>query len=184
MSETPLTLTTKRLTLRQRTLDDFPFFVSLWGKPAVTRYICGAALSEEQTWSKFLRMIGHWQIMGFGYWAIETRANDQTSGDPKPTLIGEAGFGDFKREMTPSIRGELEIGWVIDPEYAGQGYASEAVTAITAWGNAYFPEKRQSCIIDPNHAASIRVAEKCGFMHTARTIYEDQEALIFHRLHS
>ena len=77
-------LETARLRLRGRTLDDFAFFREMWADPAVTRYIDGKPRSEEDTWTKFLRMIGHWSVMGFGYWAVE----EKESG----ALIGEAGF--------------------------------------------------------------------------------------------
>ena len=141
--------------------------------PLVTKFIGGEPKPEEDSWSKFLRMIGHWQALGFGYWIIEERETG--------ALMGEAGFGDFRREMEPSLRGEPEIGWALAPEAHGKGYATEAAQAAIAWGDEFFGPVRMSCIIDPRHVASIRVAEKCGFKETARTTYHGDDIVVLHR---
>lgn len=164
---------TARLQLRGRALDDFPFFVKLWADERVTQFIGGAPQSEETTWAKFLRMIGHWQAMGFGYWVVETRDSG--------ALLGEVGFGDFRRDMSPSITGEFEAGWVLAPHAHGKGYAYEAMEAALGWALENFPDKPVSCIIEPDNAPSIRLAEKCGFAETARTIYHDTPIILFHR---
>lgn len=166
-------LETARLRLRGRTLDDFPWFAALWSNPEVTRYIGGAPQDEETTWTKFLRMVGHWSVMGFGYWAVEER---QTG-----ALVGDVGFGDFRRAITPPMTGELEAGWVLDPAAHGKGYAKEALDAALAWAALHFPEARISCIIDPANAPSLRLAGKCGFRQTARTSYHGAETLVMHR---
>ncbi len=164
---------TARLRLRGRTLEDFPFFVEMWADPEVTRFIGGKPRGEEEVWTKYLRTLGHWAIMGYGYWAVEEKASG--------ALIGEVGFGDFKRDMTPSIKGEPEIGWVLASSAHAKGYASEAALAAIGWGDAHFKGARMSCIIEPAHAASIRIAEKCGFKETARTTLHGDAVLLLHR---
>jgi len=164
---------TVRLRLRGRTLEDFPFFLDMWADPEVTRYIGGKPRGEEETWTKYLRTLGHWAVMGYGYWAVEEKDSS--------ALIGEVGFGDFKRDMTPSIKGEPEIGWVLASSAHGKGYASEAALAAVEWGDEHLGGARMSCIIEPAHAASIRIAEKCGFKETARTILHGDEILLLHR---
>jgi len=164
---------TERLRLRGRTLEDFPFFLEMWKDPTVTRFIGGKPREEEETWTKYLRMLGHWSVMGYGYWAVEEKATGN--------LIGEVGFGDFKRDMSPSIKGEPEIGWVLAPCAHGKGYATEATGAAVSWGDKNLMAARMSCIIEPEHGASIRVAEKCGFQETARTAYHGEEIVLLHR---
>ena len=166
-------LETERLRLRGRTMNDFPFFRDMWADPEFTRFIGGKPLSEEDTWTKFLRMIGHWEVMGYGYWVVEDRDDGE--------LVGEAGFGEFKRDITPSIKTEPEIGWGFAPATQGKGYATEAAKAAIAWGDEHLGGARMSCIIDPPNTASIRVAEKCGFKEAARTTYQGGEILILHR---
>ncbi len=60
--------------------------------------------------------------------------------------------------------GVTEIGYGIQDEYQGHGYATEAVKAITDWA---FQTQRVTSIeaeIDANNLASKRVLEKCGFL--------------------
>ena len=66
-----------------------------------------------------LRYAGHWQWMGFGFWALEEKSTG--------AFAGELGFAEFKRELEPSIQGIPEIGWVLAPHAHGKGYATEAV---------------------------------------------------------
>lgn len=166
-------LETERLRLRGLKMDDFPFFRDLWADASVTRYIGEKPKTEEQSWTMFLRMAGHWALMSYGYW-LATRKSDGAS-------LGVVGFVDFKRDITPSIKGEPEIGWVFSPAAHGHGYATEAAMAAIAWADERFNGARLSCIIDPPNTASLRVAEKCGFEETARTVYEGGEIVILHR---
>lgn len=164
---------TERLLLRGHALQDFGFFADLWSKPDVTKFIGGKPRSEEETWSKFLRMIGHWQAMGFGYWAVE----DKVGG----ALIGEVGVADFKRIMSPSIKGELEAGWVLSPKAQGKGYATEAMKAVLDWADEHVPGKAICAIIEPKNIASIKVAEKLEFTKTAQTVYMGSDIILYHR---
>ena len=83
--------------------------------------------------------------------------------------------------MQPPLGDTPEIGWVLVPEVHGKGYASEAVRAVVAWGNAHFGSVRTACIIDPENAASIRVAEKNGYKEAGVAKYMGDEVLLFVR---
>jgi len=80
------------------------------------------------------------------------------------------GFADFKRDITPSIRGLPEMGWVLTSAHHGKGYATEGVRAALAWADEHLRTERTVCLINPDNAASIRVAEKAGYdqKHTVR----------------
>ncbi len=169
-----MNLGTERLQLRAHRMDDFGACAAMWADQAVTRYIGGRPFSEEETWARFLRYAGLWQILRFGYWAIEEKASSR--------FIGECGFADFKRDMEPSIKGLPEIGWVLSPAAQGKGYATEAVRAAIAWGESNLKAERIVCVIDPENRASIRVANKCGLREYARTTYKEHPAVLFERL--
>jgi len=172
MREAP-TLHTERLSLRGHRLDDMGNCVSLWSDPVVTRHIGGRPFSEEEIWTRLLRYVGHWSLLGFGYWVV----NETVSG----RFVGEVGFADYKREIEPSLKGTPEIGWVLAPWAYGQGFATEAVRAAVAWGGTRFGSQRTVCIIRPENLASIRVAHKCGYRECARTTYKGQPILLFER---
>jgi RimJ/RimL family protein N-acetyltransferase len=166
-------ITTDRLTLRGHGLDDFAESATMWADPEVTRYIGGRPQSEEEVWTRLLRYIGHWALLGFGYWVVRETGTDR--------FVGEVGFVDYKREIVPSLDGAPEIGWVLARAAHGQGFATEAVRAIVAWGDAHFGARRTVCLIDPGNVRSMRVAEKCGYRECAHATYKNQPTIIFDR---
>jgi RimJ/RimL family protein N-acetyltransferase len=74
-----------------------------------------------------------------------------------------------------------ELGWVLAADSHGKGYASEALAAVLAWGQAHLGEHTAVCIIDPDNAASIRVAGKAGFALHRQTTYMGDPVLLFTR---
>jgi RimJ/RimL family protein N-acetyltransferase len=164
---------TPRLIIRAHALTDFDAYVALWADPHVVRFITGTPFTREASWSRFLRHPGHWQHMGFGFLAIEEKETGR--------FIGEAGFHDMRREMTPSIEGTLEAGWALSPSVHGRGYGFEAMQALVGWADAAFPGRRMTCIIDPANLASQRVAAKLGFREIVRTTYHGSETILFER---
>jgi RimJ/RimL family protein N-acetyltransferase len=63
----------------------------------------------------------------------------------------------------------------------GKGYATEAVAAVLAWGDAHFSDPRTICLIHPDNVASIRVAQKCGFHEWQRATYRGEPTIVFER---
>jgi RimJ/RimL family protein N-acetyltransferase len=171
-SESPI-IETERLKMRRHRLDDFVPSAAMWADPDVTRHIGGRPLSEEESWARLLRHVGHWSLMGFGYWAIE----EKTTGN----LVGEVGFADFKRDIEPPLNGVPELGWVFISRVHGQGYATEAARAALAWGESHFASKRTVCLIHPENLASIRVADKCGYREYGRSTYKGHSVILFAR---
>ena len=167
-------LHTDRLLLRGHRLEDFVHTAALWADPQVTEFILEVPATREEAWARFLRYRGHWSYLGYGYWAIFERATG--------AFVGEAGIGDFHRDLTPSLDGIPELGWVLATEHHGKGYATEAVRAIAAWGEAHFGRVRTACLIDPENAASIHVAEKVGFREFTRTTFHGNPAILFERV--
>lgn len=167
------TLETERLVLRLHSIADFRESLALWRDPEVTRFVGGRPFTQEEIWSRLVRYVGHWALMGFGYWAVEEKSTGR--------FLGEVGFADFKRNIEPSFEGMPEIGWAIAPHAHGKGYATEAVRAAIAWGDAHLAAARTVCIIAPENRPSIRVAEKCGYREFLRTTYKDHPTIVFVR---
>ncbi|MCQ2469524.1 MAG: GNAT family N-acetyltransferase [Ruminococcus sp.] len=74
------------------------------------------------------------------------------------THIGELCF----KGLTPD--GIAEIGYGINDEYQGQGYASEAVKAVSEWAFQQPDVTALEAETDDENIVSKRVLEKCGFV--------------------
>jgi RimJ/RimL family protein N-acetyltransferase len=142
--------------------------------PEVVRYLGGSPFSREDSWRRLMTGPGMWDFLGFGFWAVERRDDG--------AWLGQAGFCDFKRDMEPSVEGLPEMGWILAPFAQGQGYASEAVAAGLAWADEVLKAPEIVAIIDPANAASIRVAEKCGFSERSEAQYRGETILLLRRL--
>jgi RimJ/RimL family protein N-acetyltransferase len=116
---------------------------------------------------------GLWSLFGYGYWAVERREDAR--------FIGQVGFADFKRSMTPSVEGLPEMGWLFAADTFGRGYASEAVAAGLDWIDDALAPAETVAIIDEANLASIRVAEKAGFARREPANYRNEPILIFRR---
>ncbi|HEX5870568.1 MAG TPA: GNAT family protein, partial [Longimicrobium sp.] len=96
-------------------------------------------------------------------------------------FVGDMGLADFRREVTPPLGDAPEAGWVLAPWAHGRGFATEAVRAVLAWADAHLAAPRTVCLIAPENAASLHVAEKCGFREYARGTYKGEESIILQR---
>lgn len=61
-----------------------------------------------------------------------------------------------------------EIGYILHPDYWGQGFATEALTAVVAHIFAHHPVDGLRADIDPRNLASIRLLERLGFTESHR----------------
>ncbi len=145
----------------------------MWADPVMVRYIRPAPFTEEETWARMLRYVGHWALLGYGFWVIE----DKLSGE----YLGEAGFLNFHRDTEPPrVINVPEAGWAFRAESHGRGYASETVAAIVAWGDSHF-DTPTACIIDQKNLASVRVAEKNGYRASRLITYRGEELMMYTR---
>jgi len=167
------TLSTERLLLRPYRLADFDHYVAMWSDPIVTKFIGGTPFTREQSWSRFLRQIGVWHHLGFGFFAIEDKATGR--------FVGECGFHDLHRAIDPSIEGTMETGWGLVPEFHGRGLADEAVRAALGWAAESGRGDRLTCLIHPDNAPSLRLANKLGFTEFARTTYLGAPSVLLQR---
>lgn len=159
--------------MRAPAAGDLDASAAMWGDPDVVRHIGGRPFTREEVWSRILRSLGLWAMLGYGYWAVEEKATGR--------FVGDVGFADFHRDFTPSIEGIPEMGWVLAPWSHGRGYASEAVGAAIGWAVSSLDAGELACIIDPGNAPSVRVAEKAGFREMTRALYKGGTTVIFKR---
>ncbi|MEQ1951211.1 GNAT family N-acetyltransferase [Mesorhizobium sp. CN2-181] len=164
---------TERTILRAHRPGDFETYAAMWATPEVTRHIGGYQRTKDESWIRFLRHAGTWAMLGYGFWAVEDKASGR--------FVGEAGYHQIFRHMTPSIDGLPECGWALIPEMHGKGFATEVVNAVVAWGDRMLGGQRQVCIIDHDNLASIRLATRCGFGNPVEATFDDKAVFLFER---
>lgn len=165
-------LETERLRLRGHSVADFDALAAMWADESTVRFIGGKTSSVEESWARLHRYLGHWAALGHGYWLIEEKASG--------AYVGDVGFATFKRTMEPPLD-EPEHGWSLAAWARGRGYANEAVGASLRWAQAHFPKAAFVCMISPDNAASIRLAQKNGYVEFTRTTYKDDPTVLFRR---
>jgi RimJ/RimL family protein N-acetyltransferase len=154
-------LETSRLRLRGYHLEDFEAYAAMWADPEVTRHIGdGSPKAVEESWTSLLRAAGHWQMLGYGSWAIDEKASGH--------FIGGIGLNNSKRDRGDAFKDILELGWMFTPSASGKGYATEALQAALDWGRTHFGPVHVVAITAPENFASMRVAQKCGFKEFLR----------------
>lgn len=170
------TLTTERLVLRPHVLADFEASAALWADPEVVKYIGGVQSNREKSWTRVLRSIGHWQALGYGYWVVCDRSDG--------SFLGEVGFANFQRQMTPAFPDVPEAGWVLSPKAHGRGLATEAMTCALQWADSKWDWPQIFALFDPEHLASQRVATKLGFEAWGEARYDGTPVQVMTRENS
>lgn len=154
MSRTIPTINTSRLTLRAMRSEDFKRFAEIWATPAVVEHISGQPRTKAHSWDVFLRNAGHWQICGFGQWAIQPHGVQE--------MAGQAGFFFGSRGLGEDFDPFPEAGWVLATEAQGQGLGRDAVQAAHDWFDRVIAG-RTVCMITPENTASLRIADALGY---------------------
>src|SRR5690606_23161415 len=68
---------------------------------------------------------------------------------------------------------QLELGWVLHPDYQGRGYALEAAGAVLDFAFETLAPHRVQAFLDARNAASAGLCERLGMRREA-TILEEQ----------
>jgi len=152
MGDSPgVILETKRLLLRRLVLDDLDSLFALYADPEIRRYFPEGTLSREETREELEWFLnGHPEHPELGLWATIHRETGE--------FIGRCGL----LPWTIEGRAEVEIAYLIDKRYWGQGLATEAAQGILQYGFEKLSLRRLICLIDPDNTASQRVAERIG----------------------
>ena len=164
---------TERLILRVHRTEDFDNMYAMWSDPAVTRYIGGKTFSREDVWERLLRYAGTWTMFGYGFWVIR----EKVSGD----FVGEVGFHCLHRNIVPPFGDRPELGFALIPRAHGKGFATEAARAALNWGDQAWGKRETVCMIAPENVPSLRIANKLGYVETARAEYKGTPMALFAR---
>lgn len=140
-----MTIRTDRLVLRHARPGDLDDLHAVFSDPGAMRWwstLPHTTLDETRTWLDGM-IAGN--VAGSDDYVIERDGR----------VIGKAG-----------IYRMPDVGYILHPDHQGQGFASEALTAVIAHVFATRPVETLTADVDPENAASIRLLERLGFQQT------------------
>jgi len=142
-------LRTERLLLRGLRPSDLDAYAAMYADPDVMRYLeDGRPLDRAAAWRMMAVHLGHWQLRGYGQWALVERATE--------LVVGRAGL--WEPEGWPG----LEVGWLLARPSWGQGFATEAGRAAMDYAFGVLGAEKVLSLIRPENQQSKRVAERLG----------------------
>ena len=159
------TLDTERLHFRMLRASDFPTYEQWCADINVMRYIGGKTLDRVLAWRNLSNLVGHWGLLGYGYYAVEEKATGR--------FIGRVGFTN-----QPGWPG-FELGWTIAPEYQGRGYATEAARMLLRYAFEKLDRPHVISLIHRDNGPSRRVAEKLGQRIEGEATIVDNTYLVY-----
>lgn len=142
---------TERLAIRTLSLNDVPELTEILSDPEVMKYSVRGVCDEAVTRQFIEWCMACYQSHGVGPWALVDKKDY--------ALVGFCGVGP---EMVDGVE-EINLGYRLATRYWNQGLASEAAKAVLSY--AFHQKQLDSLvvIIEPEHVASLKVAEKAGF---------------------
>ncbi|MBS7786749.1 GNAT family N-acetyltransferase [Flavobacterium sp. CYK-55] len=151
-------LETSRLLLRRVTADDAQQIFALRSNPETMKFIPRPLVTNIDEALEHFKMIDDKINSNEGInWAITLKGN--------PQLIGIIGHYRLQPENH-----RTEIGYMILPEYNGQGITTEAIDAVLAYGFEVMQLHSIEAVIDPENYASEKVLIKNGFVKEAHIL--------------
>lgn len=140
---------TERLKIRRFYKTELTALWAIMGKPEVMyAWEVGFKKSETQKWLN--HQYTRYHKDGYGYFAVTLKDSGK--------LIGQAGLMklDLNRENV------VEIGYIFNNSYLGQGYAIESARACVDLAFGRFKLGKLYATIRPENAASVKLAIKLG----------------------
>lgn len=157
---------TTRLQIRPLCVDDKESIFSYRSDPETNKYLSLIPKSVDDivefiaNSSTKINVPGTWFQLG-----IVERATNQ--------LIGDIGVHFLNSD--PENK-QVEIGYTLNKEFRGKGYATEALSAVIDYLFNTLNKHRITASIDPTNLKSIKLVERLGFRKEAHFV----ESLYFH----
>lgn len=160
---------TDRLILRPMTLDDAPALLSYRSIPEVNTYTytpVWTSIDDATTHvEKYVPMLND-PDAGFGKWMIVRQDTN-------------AVIGDVFLHKDSELQGTTEIGYIIHPDHAGHGFATEAARTALRFGFEEWGVHRIYDRVDEENVGSVRVCERPGMLQEARLVENDKRGDIW-----
>jgi RimJ/RimL family protein N-acetyltransferase len=151
---------TERLSLRPLTVDDADRLLAYRGRPDVCRYLPFEPMDRQTIDHRLATQWAATELTDEGQ-ALTLGVDLSRTGE----LVGDVVLFWHSREH----RGG-EIGYVLDPDFAGHGYATEAAHALLRLGFDHLGLHRITARIDERNQPSARLAHRLGMRQEAHLV--------------
>ncbi len=173
-------LTTERLSLRPLQPDDLVAFQSLHADDVVTRYLAPSRpLTNAESFRLFAQVLGHWQLRGFGYWAVSASAVTEKPVAQKTALPKAAPFIGVVGLWFPEGWPGVELGWRFAPDFWGHGFAREAAASLLSFAFDTLELEQVLSIIRADNERSIKLAERLGMSNLGTRTITDIDVVTY-----
>jgi RimJ/RimL family protein N-acetyltransferase len=147
-----LPVRTERLVLRAFAEEDLNAVHDIHRRPEVTRFLRSNTRTRGEARAMLNRRLGQTDLVKEGdNLAVAVVVRDSGA------LIG-----DFNLELVDAGLGRAEIGFVMNPTHAGQGYATEAGSALLRLAFEHYGFHRVIGICNGRNSASMNLMERLG----------------------
>ena len=157
---------TKRLLLREYTIDDFEELYKILSDPITMKHY-PKPYDKEGTMRWINWCITSYQKNGFGLWAVILKKTN--------TFIGDCGLS------LQNIDGCIlpEIGYHINKEYWRMGYAKEAALAVKEWAFKNTNYDALYSYMTKDNIASYKTAMSIGMTKIKQYVDKEEELLVY-----
>jgi len=146
-----LILETRRMILREMTIDDLEFLFQIDTDPDIMRYYYSSIKSYPEVRIRLEGIIKNYRKEeGFGIWLAEEKRSKERLGVMALKRI----------EDNPAQ--EIEIGYKFEKSYWNQGYATEAAIALLKYGFENKGLEKIVAVTNPANNPSVNVMKKLG----------------------
>ncbi len=159
-------LETERLVLREFSIDDAEFILTLLNTPGWLEYIGDKNVRTPEDAVNYLENvpIKSYKENGFGLWLTFLKNNS--------TPIGMCGL--IKRETLDDI----DIGFALLPEYSKSGYAYEIALATINYAKHVLRIDKVVAITDSNNVPSIKLLNKLGLQFEKTLMLSENDTVL------
>jgi [ribosomal protein S5]-alanine N-acetyltransferase len=144
---------TPRLLVRELNVADLEMLRRMYDEPLLARHAELPASADDESGVIERELEHHHRQLGLGLWGVERRDDG--------VLIGLCGL---VRSRIAGVE-ETEISYIIEREFRGQGFATEAGGAVLAHAFGSLRQPRVVAVVHPENGASIAVAKRIGMRH-------------------
>lgn len=156
------------------TVNDAAFMLALMNEPIYHQNIGDRGLRTVEDARKYIqeKIIAGAAKNGFGIGIVEILDLDNDDDEAPGEVVGICGL--VKRDHLPAV----DIAFAFAANHRGQGYATEAASAVLDYARLRLKLKTIAGVVNPTNKSSIKVLEKLGLKFKNKVTLPGEAAAI------